>query len=64
VKSLADDDAVGRHDDSADHRIRAGPPAAARGMEQGTLHELCVAQHWVIWSSDYLVIGLIQSNNQ
>ncbi len=38
VEALADDDAVGRHDDRADHRVRTRAPAPPRGVKQRALH--------------------------
>src|SRR5262249_25074793 len=47
---VADDHAVWRNDDRADHRIGARPPASARRVEQRALHVVCGGQQRVTTS--------------
>ena len=49
VIARADDHVVSRHDDGADHRIRARAAAAARRMKQRALHVRLIDQLFLHW---------------
>jgi hypothetical protein len=46
VAALADDDAIGRHDNRADQRIGRGDAFSAAGVKQGAPHEAGVGRHF------------------
>src|SRR5690606_5273972 len=51
MMALADDDAVGRHDDRPHHRVRRGRALAAPGVEQRASHQRLVGHHFSMKSA-------------